>query len=344
MHPHWPFTSSVRRDVSSVCARLVFTLLVFVMHGAAQNCQTSSEIDDATRDSIAAAGRHYFDMAARGDTAAMRAGAIASVASDFSGIDGTVKDHQQDVAGADASVKSTFLLAAEGAGPIPNAEFYCGVFGKSGQTSGSAVFSLTNLPPGKYAIALLETTSAKAKMNFSLVLQQFGADWKLAGLYIKPAQVAGHDTDWFTARAREYKANGQLHNSWFYYVEARSLVSPVPFMSTQANDKLYDEAQPMRPSDIPADGKTVDLVAGAVTYKLTALFPEAVGGDVDLIVKYQVADASNTSQAYQSNLAVAHALVAKYPEVRDAFTAAVARAVDSAGHDYGTLLAMKDIK
>jgi len=38
------------------------------------------------------------------------------------------------------------------------------------------------------------------------------------------------------------------------------------------------------------------------------------------------------------------ALVAKYPEVRDAFAAVVARAVDPAGRDYGTLLAMKDIK
>jgi len=34
----------------------------------------------------------------------------------------------------------------------------------------------------------------------------------------------------------------------------------------------------------------------------------------------------------------------KYPEVRDAFAAVVARAVDPQGRDYGTLLAMKDIK
>ena len=43
---------------------------------------------------------------------------------------------------------------------------------------------------------------------FSLILQQAGTDWKLGGLYIKAAQVAGHDSDWFLARAREYKAKG----------------------------------------------------------------------------------------------------------------------------------------
>ena len=61
-------------------------------------------------------------------------------------------------------------------------------------------------------------------------------------------------------------------------------------------------------------------------------------------MKYQSASVSNTNQAYQDNVAVMKALVAKYPEVKDAFAAVVARAVDSTGRDYGTLLAMKDIK
>ena len=68
-------------------------------------------------------------------------------------------------------------------------------------------------------------TSA-GRIMFSEVLQQVGTDWKLGGLYIKPAQVAGHDSEWFLARAREYKTKGQLHNAWFYYEEARSLISP----------------------------------------------------------------------------------------------------------------------
>jgi hypothetical protein len=58
------------------------------------------------------------------------------------------------------------------------------------------------------------------------------------------------------------------------------------------------------------------------------VFPKGVGSDLDLIVKYQVADVSNTNQAYQSNVAVAKALVAKYPELRDAFAGVVARAVE----------------
>ncbi len=43
-------------------------------------------------------------------------------------------------------------------------------------------------------------------------------------------------------------------------------------------------------------------------------------------------------------MAVIKALIAKYPELKEAFAGVVARAVDPSGHDYGTLLAMKDIK
>jgi hypothetical protein len=311
---------------------------------AAQSCQTSSDMDDAARAAIPSAGLRYFDMAAKGDTASLRQNAILSLASDFSGIESSIKDHQPELASAQAAVKSLFLLQTEGSTASPHAEFFCGVFGKTGQTTGSAVFYLNNLPPGKYAVVILDANSPKGKTSFSLILQQAGSEWKLGGLYIKSNLVAGHDSDWFMSQARQYKDKGQLHNAWFFYLQARNMISPLPFMSTAATDKLYDESQGAQPADLPADGKTADLVVGAVAYKLTAVFPEAVGNDLDLIVKYQSANASNTNQAYQTNVAVIKSLVAKYPEIRASFAAVVARAVDSSGRDYGTLLAMKDIK
>jgi hypothetical protein len=41
---------------------------------------------------------------------------------------------------------------------------------------------------------------------------------------------------------------------------------------------------------------------------------------------------------------VIKAMLAKYPELRDGFVAIVARAVDGNGHEYGSLLPVKDIK
>ena len=135
-----------------------------------------------------------------------------------------------------------------------------------------------------------------------------------------------------------------MHNAYFFYEQAQSLISPLNFMSTLATDKLFEEAQSAKPADMPADGKTVDLAAGTGTYKLSAAYPQSVGNDLDLVVKYKVADISNTNQTYQSNVTLIKAVVNKYPEVRDAFAGVEVRAVDPAGRDYGTLLAMKDVK
>jgi hypothetical protein len=322
----------------------LFLALFLSLPAVAQNCQSSTDLDDATRGAISSAAQRDFDLASKGDTASLQQNSIASLAANFTAIENTVKDHQADLAGAQATVKSVFLLEADGTAPLPHAEFYCGLFGKNGQTPGSAIFDLNNLPPGKYGVALLEAASPKGKTNFSLILQQEKTDWKLGGLYVKDAEISGHDVDWFATQARDYKAKGQMHNAWLYYLQARSLAAPVPFMDTLALDKLYNEFQSDKPADFPADGKTADLNAGTTTYKLVALYPQAVGNDLDVIVRYQVANAGDSNQAYASNMSVIKALVDKYPELKNAFAAVVARAVDSSGRDYGTLLAMKEIK
>ncbi len=309
----------------------------------AQSCLSVSDMDEATRAGLVNAATRYFDMAARGDSQTLRQNAITSVAADFSGIETAIKDKQPDFAGAQAKPRPPFLLKAEGTAPLERAEFLCGVFGPRGQTADSAVFSIPNLPPGNYGVVILDLTTAKEPHTLSLVLQQQGNEWKLGGFFVKPSQVASHDGNWFAGRAREFKAKAQLHNAWLYYLEARDLLSPVPFMSTMISDQLYDEAQAVRPADLPANDP-VDLVAGGKTLKLTSIFPLAIGKDLDLVVKYQATDVSNTAQTFQDNVAVIKALVAKYPEFRDAFDGVVARAVEPSGRDYGSLMAMKDVK
>jgi hypothetical protein len=301
-------------------------------------------MDPAVRTAITNAGQRYFGMASRNDAPSLKQSSIPSLASDFGGVENLIKERQPDFAGAQATLKNAFFLDNEQGTPNTREEFYCGVFGKNGQTANSSAFYLDNLPPAKYAVILMDATSPKGRVMFSEVLQHMGTDWKLGGLYIKSAQIAGHDSDWFLNQARQYKAKGQTHNAWFYYQQARSLISPLPFMSTLATDKLYDESQSLQPADLPAGGKTVDLAVAGSTFKVTAVFPQDVGNDLDLIIRYQSTNVSNANLAYQDNLNVIKALVTKCPEVRDAFAAVVARAVDISGRDYGTLLAMKDVK
>jgi hypothetical protein len=69
-----------------------------------------------------------------------------------------------------------------------------------------------------------------------------------------------------------------------------------------------------------------------------------VEDNLDLRVRYETADASNAGLAFRDNMAVSKAIVVKYPEVRDAFSAVIALAVDASGHEYGSASPMKDIK
>lgn len=345
-----------------ICAT-PFLILALLSPALAQSCLTADDMDASARTAIVNAAKRYFDEAAHGDAASLQQNSIPSVAADFSGIAAAVKDNQPTFAAAQATPRPPFLLKVEGTAPLDRAEFLCGVFGKTGQTAGSAVFVLNNLPPGTYAVTTLDLTSPRESSTLTFVLQQLGSDWKLGGLYVRASQVAGHDAQWYAERAREFKARNQLMNAWFYFVQARDLLVPVPFMSTRATDQLYDESQAAKPADLPSADHPLELVAQAPTpktplpkpgegfngsapptaYQIIDMFPTAVGSDFDLVVKYRVPDISDTAKCFRDNMAVINALVARYPELRASFGGIVARAVAPSGQDYGSLLAMKDI-
>jgi hypothetical protein len=310
----------------------------------AQTCQSAADMDAPVRNALESTARRYFDMAARGDSATLQQNSIPAVASSFGGIETAVKDNQAAFAGAQATVRPPSSLVLEGNQPVARAEFLCGVFGPSGQTSNSAVFVFNNLPPGKYAVAIVDAKGSQGGHTLTLVLQQAGTDWKLAGFYARSSQVNGHDAAWFTQHARDFKAKGQSRNSWFYYREAIALSSPADFMSTLATDRLYDEAQAVQPGDLPVNGNSVDLSAGSTPHKLIDIFPMTVGNELELVVRYQASDVSNSVQTFQVNCAVIKAVVAKFPEFREAFDGVVARAVEPSGRDFGSMLPMKEIK
>jgi hypothetical protein len=336
------FSSSISANAIRV---LALASAIFVASSAwTQTCLSAPDMDPATKTALENTARRYFDMTAKGDVFSLKQNSIPSLAGNFSSVESAVVDNKPNFSGAQATPRPPFLLKAEGNAPMAHAEFLCGVFGSTGQTRDSAIFVLNGLPPGTYGVVILDVNGGKSPYTLSFILQQVGTDWKLGGFYAKAAAVAGHDAPWYLTQARQYKAKGQLHNAWLYFQQARSLISPLDFMTTLQTDKLYDEMQSAKPNDAPVSGAPAELASGGKTYKLTALFPLPVGNDLDLIVKYEVPDISNSTVTFQDNMAVIKALVTKYPELREAFAGVVARAVEPSGRDYGSLLAMKDIK
>jgi hypothetical protein len=328
--------SSRTRALMCILLLAMGTLPVF----AEETCFTASDMDPAVRSSLENTATRYFQFAAAGDYAGLRQNAIPALASNFGGVEAAVGDNRPNLQGASSTVRSVFQLDATGNSPIPRAEFYCGVFNSADRVG----LVIPNLSPGRYALAILDVRGGKAPITLSMVLQQFGGAWKLGGFYARPTQIGGHDGNWYLTKAREYKSRGGNHNAWFYYLTAWELLNPVSFMSTPQLDKIVDEMQLVRPSDLPANGSTMDLVASGKTYRVTQMFATQVGDGLDVVVKYQVPSLADRGQAYQDNMALIKAVVARYPELRDAFAGVVARAVTPSGEDYGSLLAMKDVK
>jgi dihydrofolate reductase len=306
---------------------VIFSLLLFgvgLTHASGQTCTTASELDVTTKTTLENTLRQYQQ-----DSASLLQNAEFNL--------GNIVENSKALFAGQAAPRSIFLL--DNTQPSgQRAEFFCGIYNSPDRMA----FVFGSLPTGRYAIAIQDVTGNTPGM-ITWILHQAGAQWKVAGLYPKPKQVAGHDGNWYLSQARAFRAKGQAHNAWFYYLIANDMLRPFPSMSTPELDRLYDEIRASTPKDIPT-GTPVDLIAGGRTFKITEMFATPVGDTLNLVVKHQTPDISDSTRTYQDNLAVIKALVAKYPEIREAFGGIVARAVAPNGQDFGTLLAMKDVK
>jgi hypothetical protein len=307
----------------------------------AQECFSGTEIDAQTARTVQSAAQQYFDMSAQGDVAGLKADAVPDVAANFGGIEqAVVADKQLFAQGHLAETRSFVLDARNSKTTWRLAEFYCGIYNSPDRVG----FAIPNLPPGRYAVTIAKVTG-KEPITLTMILEDAGkSTWKLAGYYARLNSIGGHDGQWFLTKAREYKAKGSVHNAWFYYLTTWDLIAPVDFMSTPALDQLSDELQAARPADMPSAAAPLVLIAGGKTFKITDVAAVPVGDELGLRVQYETADASNPVAASQDNMAVMKALLAKYPELRDAFTTLIARASDGSGREYGTLTPIKDVK
>jgi hypothetical protein len=181
------------------------------------------------------------------------------------------------------------------------------------------VFSIQHLPAGQFAFALVHATGVAKPQQISLLLQSLnaGAPWQLAGFFPKPLTVAGHDGLWYWKQARVYGQKKQPWNAWFYYSTAVYLLQPAGFFSSTNFEKLVDEQQAARPSDLP--GTTpIAITADGASYKVTSLRTDDELGGFDLVAHYN--STSNDPVTNRTHtIAVMRGLLALHPELREAF-------------------------
>ena len=313
-------------------------LLAFAGALAAQECSTGSDIDPATKSAIERAVQQYAQYAIQGNVSGLQQNAVGSLSTGIGPVQTALANFKPELTGARASTSAIYLLTFNGQG---RPEFYCGIYNSADRTG----MLINGLTAGTWAVVIVDISGGKAPITIGQILQQQGTSWKIGGFILRPTQIGGRNSDWFLQKARDFKSRGQNRNAWFYYSVAWDLAAPLPFIGTASLDKIAQEMQSIRPSDLPTQQNPMSLTAGGKTFQVTSIDTVPVGDVLDLRVRYKAQAAnSDTGQLYQDNNAVMKALVDKFPEFRDGFPAVIARALDPGGvGDYGSVAEMSKL-
>ena len=202
--------------------------------------------------------------------------------------------------------------------------------------------TIPQLPQGKYALTLVHATGVKQPQQMAFLLQKNG-DWQLAGLFVKPLLMDGHDSVWYWTKARAYHQKGQKWNAYFYYTTAAYLATPADFMTSANLDKLNQEAAGARPDGLPG-AQPMEIKAGNQTYSVSDLHTDGSLGGLDLVIHYTATDTSRSGRhpCTEPGTDEGYARSA-HPELRDSFHGLWVFAEAPGQRPYGNELAMSEI-
>lgn len=321
---------------------------------AAETCTTQSQMKPAERDTLAQTASNLAAKIQANDASGVRPLTISDFQKDFTGMAGVIGTTAPKLAGAQIQVEQLYILDAStltktAAGANPDAQFLCNL----NQTPAEAEFSIPQLPPGKYAFAMVRMESA-TPWRLSFLLRQESVNgqpqWLLAGLYPRHLTAAGHDGLWYWLQARSLVKAKEPWNAWLYYQEAQTLLLPANFVGSTHLDKLQTEFSSAVPSAISGGlGPDTPLVIKATDgteFRFTALTVEDYsGGDkIDVVAHIKVDSLSDNAAARKLNVAAAATLVATHPELRKAFQGVWVFADAPGQSPYATELGMSEIK
>jgi hypothetical protein len=319
---------------------LALTLLTLLAPGRmfAVTCTTQAQMNDAVRASLVQTARTLAMAVQSGNVAAVQALTIAKVKAQFDGIASTIEQTAPLLTGATVTIDALYGLdASDLKAAAEDTAFFCGVTGSPVHVD----ITIPQLPQGRYALVLVHATGVKQPQQMAFLLQKNG-DWQLAGFFVKPLLMAGHDSVWYWTKARAFQQKGQKWNAYFYYKTAAYLATPVDLLTSPNLDKLNQETAGSRPDGLPGE-QPMPITANSKTYPVADLHTDGSLGGLDLVIRYVTADTGDPVATRAQNLEVMKAILAAHPEIRDGFHGLWVFAEAPNQRPYGNELAMSDI-
>src|SRR5271170_4056241 len=271
------------------CFEFLITLVTLLAPSRifAVSCTTQAQMTEAERATLVQTARTLASALQSGNISAVQALTIPKVKAQFDPIASTIEQTAPLLAGATVTIDALYGLdASDLKGAVEDTVFFCGVAASPVHVD----ITIPQLPQGKYALTLVHATGVKQPQQMAFLLQR-NSDWELAGLFVKPLLMDGHDSVWYWTKARAFNQKGQKWNAYFYYTTAAYLAIPADFMTSANLDKLNQEAAVSKPQGLPG-AEPVALPGGNQTYSVTNLHTDGSLGGLDLVIHYSTTNVS----------------------------------------------------
>jgi hypothetical protein len=293
---------------------------------------------ESERTALVQTARNLASAVQSGNIPAVQALTIPKVKAQFDPIANTIEQTAPLLAGATITIDALYGLdASDLKAAVEDTVFFCGAAGSPVHVD----VTIPQLPQGRYALTLVHATGVKQPQQMAFLLQK-STDWQLAGLFVKPLLVAGHDSVWYWTKARAYNQKGQKWNAYFYYTTAAYLATPADFMTSANLDKLNQETAGARPDGLPG-AQPMEIKAGNQAYSVSDVHTDGSLGGLDLVLRYATSDAGDPVATRARNLELMKATLAAHPELRDGFHGLWVFAEAPSQRPYGNELAMSEI-
>ncbi|HTZ60496.1 MAG TPA: hypothetical protein VMB49_20445 [Acidobacteriaceae bacterium] len=293
---------------------------------------------ESQRNALIQAAHTLASAVQSGNASAVQAMTIPKVRAQFDPIANTIQQAASMLAGATITIDALYELdASDLKESAEDTSFFCGAANSPVHVN----VTIPQLPKGKYALELVHATGVQKPQQMAFLLQQDGT-WQLAGFFIKPLLIAGHDSVWYWTKARAFEQKNQKWNAYFYYMTAAYLAAPADFMTSANLDKLNQEAAAARPDGLPGAQPMV-VTAGGQSFPVTDVHTDGSLGGLDLVLRYTATDTSDPVASRARNLDLMKAMLAAHPELREGFHGLWVFAEAPNQRPYGNELPMSEI-
>jgi hypothetical protein len=303
----------------------LMAVLLMANAGQAQMCVTQARMDAPLRDGLASAALAVGRTVQAGDVGALKAASSMQLAGDFSAVERTVDETGGKLSGDELRVVQVYELDASAVKASGAMDFSCLLKASPAEVD----FNFNMLQKAVYGFAMVEASGSGKAWLLSMLLEQEGGGWKLAGLYPHARTAVGRDGLWYWAAARDRVKAKQPWLAWLDYEEAAALLSPAPFVTSTEMDKLRSEQRTAAPQGL-SDGvspQTPLVVKGkdGTAFRFTSLTSEPASDDLSLQLVLRYADkAIEGAEANRvRDMAAAAALVDAHPELKAGYGAVI---------------------